>query len=198
MEINEEKMKRLLECGQKVDAVEFGGELYFVVERGKLTADESFSKQKDYLLYDKKFEWIGFLYLCQQKFGKELIASAKKIGCLSVPKLSVSLSHIEVDEKYRGKHLGDFLINRAVKDVQKLSKDCGTPVPIMFERENSAITVPFYKKWGAENNKKDSTDETGFFNSMIIKKPTPKTEYDGKILKEICKIEEKNAEGRNF
>ena len=40
MELNEEKVRALLEYGQKVVAVEFSGEVYFVVESGKLTTED--------------------------------------------------------------------------------------------------------------------------------------------------------------
>ena len=200
MELNEEKVRALLEYGQKVVAVEFSGEVYFVVESGKLTTDIVFSAQKDYFLFDKNFKNIGFLYLSEQKYGEELIASAKRAGCLEVPEFSVSLSHIEIGEDYRRKHLGDFLINRAIKDVCALSQGWSKEtLPIMFVRANSAVTLPFYRKWGAVDNQRYPNEDFGLFNCMIIKSPTPKEEYDGKVLKEITVLKETKKEGgRNF
>lgn len=200
MELNEEKVKALFEYGQKVVAVEFAGEVYFVVESGKLTADVVFSAQKDYFLFDKNFKNIGFLYLSEQKYGEGLIASAKREGVLDVPEFSVSLSHIEIEEDYRRRHLGDFLLNKAIKDVCDLSQRCSVEsIPIMFVRANSAQTLPFYRKWGAVDNQRYPNEDFGLFNCMIIKSPTPKAEYDGKVLKEITMPKEtKNEEGRNF
>lgn len=191
MENMQAKLKKLINLGQKAFAVEFRGEQYFVVENGKLNSGDVIGK--DYHLFNAAGHLIGLLNFVEVHMSEEERELERFSGAAEVPKSCFMLVGIEIMWEYRGKHLGDFLINWGLKDIQKDIAKTGEHKPILFVRENNHVTIPFYKKWGAELNQKVENNRCGSSCYMIIKEPKHKEEYCGKIIGEYEKINTKGG-----
>ena len=182
----EERMKKLINFGQKAYAVDFRGQTYFIVESGRLQGGDR-ECQKDFYLFDEK-EQIGYLYLAEVMLGKAEREFEKRDGVVEVPEDFFLLSDIEISKREnRRMGFGSMLLNWATKEMLEISKNKETIIPLLFIRQNSEETFGFYGKWGAILNQTISDDKIGSSCYMRIDKPQTRSEYDVKILVEYEK-----------
>ncbi len=186
MENVQEKMKSLINYGQKVYAVDFKGQLFFIVESGRLQGGDR-ECQKDFFLFDGKSQ-IGYLYLAEMMLGKAEQEFEKQDGVLVVPDDFFFLTEIEISSiENRRKGLASMLLNWATKEMQKIAMNKGYDMPLLFIRQNSLETFGFYEKWGAVGNQSVMDNNIGSSSYMIINKPEQKPEYDVKVVAEYEK-----------
>lgn len=182
----EEKMKKLINYGQKVYGVDFRGQTYFIVESGRLQGGDR-ECQKDFHLFDEKGQ-VGYLYLAEMMLGKAEREYEKLDGVVEVPEDFFFLSDIEISEKgNRGKGIGSMLLNWATKEMLGISKNKESNIPLLFIRQNSEETFAFYGKWGAVPNQTVPDSKIGSSCYMRIDRPETKPEYDVKVLAEYEK-----------
>lgn len=186
MEKIQERMKELAKFGQKVYAVDFRGQLFFIVESGHLDSGERGS-QKDWTLFDEKSQ-LGHIYVSDIKMTEAEIAFEKLDGVVVVPKEYFLLTDIEISSReMRCKGLGSMLLNWATKDMQKASIKREEILPLLFIRQNSEETFPFYAKWEAVVNQVVEDTRRGSSCYMRIDNPQTKPEYDVKVVAEYEK-----------
>lgn len=195
MENLEAKLKHLLQFGEKVSAFEFGGQEYFVAECGKLIFGQR--SQKDFNLFDKDGKQVGHLYLGLLALSKPEQEFEKLDGVVEVPECFFFLNSIEIsDVRLQGNGLGSFLLNYGLKDVEAICKDNGKDLPILFYRDNTHSSIPFYEKWGAQSNQQIEDNKIGSGCYMIMKSPKHQDKYNGTILGSCEKPDKK--EDRHF
>lgn len=198
MENIQEKLEYLTNFGQKSFLVEFRGQPYFIVESGRLQGGDR-ECQKDFFLFDENGKQIGYLYLGEVMMSEAEREWEKMDGVLVVPADFFLLSDIEItDRNLRQKGLASMLLNWATKEMCQISKDKEIDIPLLFIRQNSNATFPFYDKWGAVLNQDVVDDKIGSSCYMRIDHPQPKSEYEVKILAEQEKkyTEQKQADGK--
>ena len=185
MENIQEKMKYLSQFGDVVYAVEFGKHDCFVVESGSLGDGTSQGeKAKDFYLFDENGKQIGYLYLCQLTMSEQEQEWEKLDGVEVAPERFFLLNDIEINHDLRRNHLGSFLLNWALKNIEKMNAETGKNIPLLFIRHNSTETIPFYTKerWGVELNQKVEDNRLGSSCYMIIKEVKSKDQFEGKVL----------------
>lgn len=186
MENIQEKMKYLTNFGQKVYAVNFNSQSFFIVENGRLTGDKE--THKDYFLFDDKCKEIGSLHLGKVIMSEEEIEWEKSDGVCVVPRVFFLLTDIEISKRdLRCNGLGSMLLNWATKELQKISANEEANIPLLFIRQNSEETFAFYKKWKAELNQTREDNKIGSSCYMIIPKLEPQTKYDAEVVAEYEK-----------
>ena len=194
MENLQEKMKYLTNFGQKVYAVEFKQQMYFIVESGKVQTGIG-DRQKDYTLFNEQGQQMGYLHLARLLMSKVDIMLEKADGVLVVPDDFFYLSDIEISKgELRGKGLGSMLLNWATKEMQQISAEKGATIPLLLIRQNSQEAPAFYKKWGAVLNQEVEDNKPGSSCYMRIDNPTPKPEYDVKVVAQYEKTTEKKED----
>ncbi|MEH6941036.1 GNAT family N-acetyltransferase [Bacillus sp. JJ722] len=118
----------------------------FLKEQAMDLMDRCFSRTR--LFFDSNQNLIGFYSLFNDSFK----VPKKKTGELSI-KLptavsyvpAVRLHYIGVDERYRGKGNGQFLLTSALYEVYKISKHSACTLVTIEATENAK---EFYKKFG--------------------------------------------------
>ncbi len=176
-----ERMEHLINFGQKVIAVEFQNQIYFIVESGMLQGGDR-ECQKDFYFFDEKSQ-IGHLYLSEMMLSKTEREEQLKSGVKNIPDDFFALSDIEIDKKeLHGKGLGSVLLNWATKEMLEICKRKETEIPLLFVRINSEETLAFYEKWGAVPNQVNPDNVVGSNCSMIIERLKTKSQYDAKIV----------------
>lgn len=166
-------------CG-KVFVIEYDNEIYYLGEIGYLYANKNLKSVKFYLLFDED-KCIGkSIIKPTYASGAEICNAIENQGIKIAPQFFAKLTTIEIDKEYRGKHLGDLMMNWLTKDMQKLAKDLGEDVPILFNKANGAVADNFYKKWGAVVNSEEPSNKVGEFCPMIIKVPKENADITAK------------------
>lgn len=77
---------------------------------------------------------------------------AKNLGYKEIPDDFFELERIEFHDGFRKKGLGTALLSYVINDIINFNKTQGKTIKILFERLDTKITLPFYKKFGARTN----------------------------------------------
>lgn len=186
MEKIQERMKELVKFGQKVSAVMFREQVFYIVECGNLQGGTRGS-QRDFTLFDDKNQ-LGYLYLSDIKMSALEIELEKQDGVIVAPEEYFLLTDIEISSReMRCKGLGSMLLNWATKQMQQASAEKGKLLPLLFIRHNSEETFSFYQKWNAVVNQVVEDRKIGSSCYMRIDNPQTKPEYDVKVVAEYEK-----------
>lgn len=159
--------------------------------QGKLIKIETFiSKDKIYDISDIVLHYRLYLdgnlmVKCQTGFEEldSVTADLYKRGCgwKEVPFRCFELFSItNAGTKREG--YASVLLNKAIKDMLEFSKYNNSDYKLIFEREDSKETLPFYSKFGAEENLRQKT--VSGFTPMIIHKLINLEEYEGTTITE--------------